>query len=121
MDGFNWVDALTWIGAGTVFYWVIWFMRALVRWVQPPEETLATDAAPVASSTSAGAAPVAVAESAEPAVPGAPPPEHVAAISAVLAAILGEHRIVHISDGDANHSWAAEGRWIHQTSHSHVR
>jgi len=54
---------------------------------------------------------------ASPAAP-AVPPEHVAAISAALAAVLGERHIVHIEDGGRGAVWSAEGRMLHQTSHS---
>ncbi len=54
------------------------------------------------------------------ALPAAPavPPEHVAAISAAVAAMLGERHIVHIEDRGRGAVWTAEGRMLHQTSHS---
>ena len=45
------------------------------------------------------------------------PPEHVAAIAAAVYAVLGSHRIVHISDAARGLAWTAEGRLMHQTSH----
>ncbi|RAI16877.1 hypothetical protein, partial [Rhodoblastus acidophilus] len=43
------------------------------------------------------------------------PAHHVAAIAAAVAAC--GYRVVHIADAGAGHAWAAEGRWLHQTSH----
>ncbi len=49
------------------------------------------------------------------------PPEHVAAISAAAAAMIGEHHIIHIEDPGRGAVWTAEGRMIHQTSHAIMR
>ncbi len=46
------------------------------------------------------------------------PAEHVAAISAAVTAMLGERHIVHIEDRGRGAVWSAEGRMLHQTSHS---
>ncbi len=46
------------------------------------------------------------------------PPAHVAAIGAAIAAMLGERHIVHIEDRGRGAVWTAEGRMLHQTSHS---
>ncbi len=46
------------------------------------------------------------------------PPEHVAAISAAIGAMLGDRHIVHIEDRGRGAVWSAEGRMLHQTSHS---
>ena len=43
------------------------------------------------------------------------PAEHVAAIAAAVATY--GYRVVHIADTGSGHAWAAEGRWMHQTSH----
>jgi hypothetical protein len=43
------------------------------------------------------------------------PAHHVAVIAAAVAA-LG-YRVAHIADTTTGHAWAAEGRWMHQTSH----
>ena len=43
------------------------------------------------------------------------PAEHVAAIAAAVATY--RYRVVHIADTGSGHAWAAEGRWMHQTSH----
>lgn len=112
MENLTWIDALTLIGAGTCAYWFIRFLALIVRVVQPPPETAENAASPPAPRAST-ASPAAT--------DSGPPPEHVAAISAALAAILGEHRLIHLDDGQNSFSWSAEGRWIHQTSHSHLR
>ena len=46
------------------------------------------------------------------------PPEHVAAITAAVAAMVGTRHIVHIEDRARDTAWAHEGRMIHQTSHA---
>ncbi len=57
-----------------------------------------------------------------PAVPAAMvPPEHVAAIAAAVAAVVGPSHIIHIEDRGGTAAWTAEGRMIHQTSHSVTR
>ena len=45
--------------------------------------------------------------------------DHVAAISAAVAAIVGAHRIVRIDPGRQGPAWLAEGRAAHHGSHSH--
>lgn len=45
------------------------------------------------------------------------PPEHVAAIMAAVAVIVGRPvRILHIEDARSG-AWSAEGKLLHQTSH----
>ena len=55
---------------------------------------------------------------ASPAASATVPPEHVAAIAAAAAAMVGEHHIIHIEDRGRDAVWTAEGRMIHQTSHA---
>ena len=43
------------------------------------------------------------------------PADHVVAIAAAVAAY--GFRVVHIEDAATGNAWAAEGRWLHQTSH----
>jgi hypothetical protein len=56
-------------------------------------------------------------------VPAAPPasadvpPEHLAAIGAALAAVLGAHRIVRIDIPGHSRDWTAEARSVHHASH----
>jgi hypothetical protein len=46
------------------------------------------------------------------------PDTDVAAIAAAVAAMIGAHRIVHIAEGGHGHTWTAEGRLAHHTSHA---
>jgi len=55
---------------------------------------------------------------ATPVPAAAVPAEHVAAIAATVAAMAGEHHIIHIDDRGRDAVWTAEGRMIHQTSHA---
>ena len=45
--------------------------------------------------------------------------DHIAAISAAVAAVIGAHRIVRIDQGRQDPAWLAEGRALHHGSHSH--
>ena len=49
------------------------------------------------------------------------PPEHVAAITAAVAAMVGPRHILHIEDRGRAAAWTHEGRMIHQTSHAVTR
>jgi len=49
------------------------------------------------------------------------PPEHIAAITAAVAAVIGPSHIIHIEDRSRATAWSAEGRMIHQTSHAVTR
>jgi hypothetical protein len=47
-----------------------------------------------------------------------PANDDVAAITAAIYAVMATpHRIIHIENGGKAPTWAAEGRWMHQTSH----
>jgi len=46
------------------------------------------------------------------------PQEHLAAIVAAVAAMLGAHRIVHIETANRGYGWTAEARTVHHTSHT---
>jgi hypothetical protein len=46
------------------------------------------------------------------------PLEDIAVIAAAVAAMMGAHRIVHLQAVGASQNWAAEGRWMNQTSHN---
>jgi Na+-transporting methylmalonyl-CoA/oxaloacetate decarboxylase gamma subunit len=54
---------------------------------------------------------------AQPALAGVPQ-EHLAVITAAVAAMMGAHRIVHIATPDRGYSWTAEARTVHHTSHA---
>jgi threonine/homoserine/homoserine lactone efflux protein len=44
-------------------------------------------------------------------------PEDIVVIAAAVHAMMGAHRIVHLESTRTGQTWAAEGRWLHQTSH----
>ena len=54
---------------------------------------------------------------AQPALTGIPQ-EHLAAITAAVAAMMGAHRIVHIEAPLRGYTWTAEARTVHHTSHA---
>lgn len=45
------------------------------------------------------------------------PQEHIAAISAAVAMMMGAHRIVHIEMANRGFGWTSEARTTHHTSH----
>jgi hypothetical protein len=92
------IDGLAVIGAGTCLYGLFRVLSAFLRWVQPTEEA--------AASPPAAPDPAAVAK------------DDIVVIAAAVAAMVSAHRIVHINDIRSGASWSAEGRWMHQTSHS---
>lgn len=68
------------------------------------------------------AKPASGAATAEPMPTSGPvPPEHIAAVSATIAAMIGEHHILHIEDRGRGGVWTAEGRMMHHTSHTFSR
>lgn len=54
----------------------------------------------------------------QPVVAAGIPQEHLAVITAAVAAMLGAHRIVHIEALARGYSWTAEARSVHHTSHA---
>jgi threonine/homoserine/homoserine lactone efflux protein len=44
-------------------------------------------------------------------------PEDIVVIAAAVHAMMGAHRIVRLESTRTGQTWAAEGRWMHQTSH----
>jgi len=65
------------------------------------------------------------AEAKAPAKPAVSPPviagipqEHLAVITAAVAAMMGAHRIVRIDAPGRGYSWTAEARSVHHTSHA---
>ena len=54
---------------------------------------------------------------AQPALAGIPQ-EHLAVITAAVAAMMGAHRIVHIATATRGFGWTAEARTVHHTSHA---
>ena len=57
------------------------------------------------------------APAAQPALVGIPQ-EHLAVITAAVAAMMGAHRIVHIEMASRGFGWTAEARTVHHTSHA---
>lgn len=53
---------------------------------------------------------------ATPAMAGIPQ-EHLAVITAAVAAMMDTHRIVHIEAASRGYNWTAEARTVHHTSH----
>lgn len=45
------------------------------------------------------------------------PAHDIVAIAAAVHAVMGAHRIIHLQPVAADTNWAAEGRWLLQTSH----
>ena len=70
--------------------------------------------APDEPATTSLPAPTAAASTATPAATLA---DDIVVIAAAAYAMIGEHRIVHIEAASQNQAWAAEGRWLQQTSH----
>ncbi|MFO1420274.1 MAG: OadG family protein [Candidatus Competibacteraceae bacterium] len=54
---------------------------------------------------------------AQPVIAGIPQ-EHLAVITAAVAAMMGAHRIVHIEMAGRGFGWTAEARTVHHTSHA---
>jgi len=103
------------LGAVAAFL-ALWFVGArlirFLRWVETSEIARQQAEAAERGKAARAAAPAPAAALAE--AQGVPAP-HVAAIAAAVAAC--GYRVVHIADAGAGHAWAAEGRWLHQTSH----
>ena len=62
-------------------------------------------------------APAKPAPAAQPALAGIPQ-EHLAVITAAVAAMMGAHRIVHIEMASRGFGWTAEACTVHHTSHA---
>ncbi|HEY0327842.1 MAG TPA: hypothetical protein VGC77_01990 [Rhodopseudomonas sp.] len=90
------IDGLAVLGAIALVMWLIRGLRA------------ARDQAPDASQDAAGAKPAEVLSSTFD--------DDIAVIAAAVYAMRGCHHIVHI-ERQIDHTWASEGRWMHQTSH----
>jgi hypothetical protein len=111
------IDGLAVIGAWTCLSWLFRGLAAIQRQAaeeMPADGPASHPTAKAAAASSPAAAPAALVAEAD-----GVPPEHVAAIGAAIFAMIGAHRIVHLDDHPGA-SWSAEGRWLHQTSHSRV-
>lgn len=109
------IDGLAVIGAATCLYWAVRLLTLFLGWVERSEiERQAREGAglPRGVKPLAMAATVGIGATTGDAIP----PEHVAAIAAVVA-MLGAHRVVMIEDSAGGHAWTSAGRWMHQTSH----
>ncbi|MCW2275700.1 hypothetical protein GJ654_12805 [Rhodoblastus acidophilus] len=101
---------------GIVAAFALWFaLKQVLRflgWVEKSEiarqAAEAAEAAERKKAARSAAAPVVE--------PQGIPPHHVAAIAAAVAAC--GYRVAHIADPRTGGAWAAEGRWLQQTSHN---
>ena len=100
------------IVAGAAVWWGAILLGRFLSWIERSE--IARQKAEAAAKQSLKAQASAAAFKSDP---GGIPAAHVAAIAAAVGAIGGAHKIVHISVAGAASVWAAEGRWMHQTSH----
>lgn len=91
------INGLAFIGAIGGAVWFVQGLKALVaRSATGPEnEALPVQQAPLSD----------------------PAANDAAVIAAAVYAVLGSGRIVHVENDNKNKHWAAEGRWMHQTSH----
>lgn len=110
------VDGFAVIGVLACLWWGTRGLLAFLGWVQRSEiERQAREAAAMRSSATpappaARPIPVAQAPSGEDI-----PAHHLVAIAAAVAA-MGDFHVIMIGDAPG-HTWANEGRWLHQTSH----
>jgi hypothetical protein len=106
-----------WLGAiiAVVVLWqAVVYLGRFLSWVERSEiarqKAEAKEEAQRKQAASRAAAPVARVPA-----PDGVPADHIVAIAAAVAAY--GFRVVHIEDAATGHAWAAEGRWMHQTSH----
>jgi hypothetical protein len=97
---------------------ILWFavlcLSRFLSWVERSEIERQKAEAELKKAASRTAAPAKVAREPD-SEPNGVPAHHVAVIAAAVAAY--GYRVVHIADAGTGHAWAAEGRWLHQTSH----
>jgi hypothetical protein len=98
------INGLAIIGAITCVIWLFKGLKALLnKFSSQPEAP-----AGVGAAGRAGAADKA----------GAAPGDDMVVIAAAVYAMLGRQHVVHFDNGGGDSTWAAEGRWMHQTSHA---
>ena len=102
------------IGDMFVIYGIVIVISMLVAVVIRGIVWMLSRQAAQAEAKAAAAKPAPVAQ---PVVTGVPQ-EHLAVITAAVAAMMGAHRIVHIATPDRGYSWTAEARTVHHTSHA---
>jgi len=98
----NWLAI---IGVISLMYWTWRISAAFVGHRRGKEGAVLPAPASTTGQLSAAAAP-AVYES------------DIAVIAAAVYAVLGAHRILHVQPERQGRIWAAEGRWMQQTSHN---
>ncbi len=102
------------VALGVLWFAVVYLSRFL-SWVERSEiARQKVEAERLKKAAPRAAAPAKVARELDGEFNGLPA-HHVAAIAAAVAAY--GYKVVHIADAGTGHAWAAEGRWLHQTSH----
>jgi hypothetical protein len=106
--------ALGVIAALGALWFAVLYLSRFLSWVERSEIARQKAEAELKKAVPRAAAPTKVARERE-GEHGGVPAHHVAAIAAAVAAY--GYRVVHIADAGTGNAWAAEGRWLHQTSH----
>jgi hypothetical protein len=96
----NWLAI---IGVISLMYWGFRIVAAL----RPRRTKVDALAAPIAAAPRLPASPV----------HSAGIDQDIVVIAAAVHAMMGAHRIVRLESTQTGQTWAAEGRWMHQTSH----
>ncbi len=116
------IDTLKFVIGAIVVVAVLWLVLTrlgrFLSWVERSEiaRQKAEAAEDAGRKQAAAAKAVALAPAASRVDAAGVPADHVVAIAAAVAAY--GVRVVHIEDVATGNAWAAEGRWLHQTSHS---
>ncbi|MCW2283710.1 Na+-transporting methylmalonyl-CoA/oxaloacetate decarboxylase gamma subunit [Rhodoblastus acidophilus] len=109
--------ALGGIAAVLVLWFVVKQAARFLGWVETSEIARQAAEAKEAAERKRAARAAAAPTVASPSIaPQGIPPHHVAAIAAAVAAC--GYRVAHIADPHTGGAWAAEGRWLQQTSHN---
>jgi hypothetical protein len=117
------VNGLAVIGAASCVIWLVKAVKAVSRRATseataPPEPSGSATGQPDASDLAAISAAVHAVVGPHRIVGVEPANDDIAAIAAAVYAVMGpSYRIVRIESGSRGQTWAAEGRWMHQTSH----
>jgi hypothetical protein len=104
--------ALEVIAALGVLWFAVLYLSRFLSWVERSEIARQKAEAELKKAAPRAAAPAPIARERDS---GGVPAHHVAAIAAAVAAY--GYKVVHIADAPTGSAWAAEGRWLHQTSH----
>jgi hypothetical protein len=92
------INGLATIGAIACLTWLAKGIKSLTAASQPEPEAPSNPAQTLVASNPVNA--------------------DIAVIAAAVTAMLGAARIVRIAEAGLGHRWAADGRWMHQNSHS---